>query len=103
MGVLFANSQVPQILSSRRALLLEDAHGLGQDMDANELLDLGSWEVGSHGEMSEWVSQKWCWYLFIPEQAAFRKHAGESACGMWFVTPAEMLHVSEKAINKKEL
>eukprot|EP00434_Breviolum_minutum_P033523 symbB.v1.2.029666.t1/scaffold3277.1/size59865/5 len=38
---------------SRRALLLEDAHGLGQDMDANELLDLGSWEVGSHGEMSE--------------------------------------------------
>ena len=53
MGVLFANSQVPQILSSRRALLLEDAHGLGQDMDANELLDLGSWEVGSHGEMSE--------------------------------------------------
>lgn len=57
MGVLFANSQVPpkswKILSSRRALLLEDAHGLGQDMDANELLDLGSWEVGSHGEMSE--------------------------------------------------
>lgn len=72
MGVS-ANSQVPpksapkysrskslewwKILSSRRALLLEDAHGLGQDMDANELLDLGSWEVGSHGEMSECESK----------------------------------------------
>ena len=56
MGVS-ANSQVPQILSSRRALLLEDAHGLGQDMDANELLDLGSWEVESHGEMGVLTSQ----------------------------------------------
>ena len=100
MGVS-ANSQVPpkswKILSSRRALLLEDAHGLGQDMDANELLDLGSWEVGSHGEMSEWVKNGADIFSYL------RKHAGESACGMWFVTPAEMLHVSEKAINKKEL